>query len=120
MNSIYICIRKFVLKKKLENLLILSRQLKFYKRFTESLRANSSRKEVFDKLKSDPNEPYVQHYINTSQKYTSKEEIYREFSAEMKNQVNIQAGNGGYKFDIYWKMNPSLDRSPFISLPWFT
>ena len=97
--------------------LILSRQLTFYKRFTESLRANSSRKEVFDKLKSDPNEPYVQHYINTSQKYTSKEEIYREFSAEMKNQVNTQADNGGYKFDMYRKMNPSLDRSPFISLP---
>ena len=52
-----------------------------------------------------------------SQKYTSKEEIYREFSAEMKNQVNIQADNGGYKFDMYRKMNPSLDRSPFISLP---
>ena len=95
----------------------LSRQLKFYKRFTESLQANSARREVFDQLKSDPNEPYIQHYINISQKYTSKEEIYRESLDEMKNQVNVKADNGDYKFDMYRKMNPSLVRSPFISLP---
>ena len=97
--------------------LIFSREFKFFKRFTESIHENSSRSEVFEKLTNDLDEPYVQHYINMTQKYSSKDDIYREFVAEMKNQVNLLADNGGYKFEMYRKINPSLVCSPFVNLP---
>ena len=62
-------------------------------------------------------EPYLQHYIQLSQKYTTKSEIYRESMEEIKQQINTLADNGHYKFEMYRKCNPSLSKSPFIDLP---
>ena len=96
--------------------IIISRQFKSFKRFSDSIQHNSSRSVVFEKLKSD-DEPYIKHYNELSQKYNSKEDIYNESVAEIKREVNLLADNGSYKFQIYRKFNPSLVKSPFIDLP---
>ena len=96
--------------------IILSRQYKFFKRFRDSLQQHSSRSRLFHKLCNE-DERYIRHYLELSQKYTSKDEIYCEYVAEMKRQVILLAENGGYRFQTYLKFNPSLVRSPFIDLP---
>ena len=97
--------------------LITSRQQGFFKRFEESIHHGSSRSRVFEILKQDKNEDYIQHYVTMSEKYSSKDEIYAEFVSDLKDQVNKLADEGLYKYQIYRKMNPSLDPSPFLNLP---
>ena len=97
--------------------LITSRQQGFFKRFGESVQHGSSRSRVFEILKQDKNEDYIQHYVTMSEKYSSKDEIYAEFVSDLKDQVNKLADEGLYKYQIYRKMNPSLDPSPFLNLP---
>ena len=97
--------------------IITSRQLGFLKRFSESLHPGSSRSKVFEKLKEDENEKYIQHYITISRKYTSKSEIYNEFVSDIKQQINSLADQGNYKFEIYRRMNPTLEPSPLLNLP---
>ena len=89
----------------------------FFKRFGESLHPGSSRSHVFEKLKEDQNEKYIQHYVSISQQYTSKDEVYNKFMADIKQQINSLADEGNYKFQIYRRMNPSLQPSPFLNLP---
>ena len=64
--------------------IITSRQLGFYQRFGESIHPGSSRSRVFEKLKEDENEKYIQHYVSMSRTYTSKDEIYKECIADIK------------------------------------
>ena len=96
---------------------IASRQFGFYKQFGESLHPGSSRSRVFEALKADENLQYIQHYVNISHKYTSKKDIYNEYMSEIRGQVNSLADQGNYKFEIYRRMNPSLERSHFLDLP---
>ena len=96
---------------------IASRQFGFYKQFGESLHPGSSRSRVFESLKADENLQYIQHYVNISHKYTSKKDIYNEYVSEIRRQINSLADQGNYKFEIYRKMNPSLERSHFLDLP---
>ena len=97
--------------------IITSRQLGFYQRFGESIHPGSSRSRVFEKLKEDENEKYIQHYVSMSRTYTSKDEIYKECVSDIKQQINSLADQGKYKFQIYRRMNPSLEPSPFLNLP---
>ena len=97
--------------------IISSRQIGFFKRFGESLHPGSSRSLVFEKLKEDENEKYIQHYVRLSQSYNSKDEIYNASVSRIKQQINSLADQGNYKFQIYRRMNPSLEPSPFLNLP---
>ena len=97
--------------------IITCRQFGFFKQFGESLHPGSSRSKVFELLKADENLRYIQHYVDISQKYTSKKEIYNEYMSQVKQQINSLADQGNYKFMIYRRMNPSLERSPFLHLP---
>ena len=97
--------------------IITSRQLKFFERFGDSIHPGSPRSRVFELLKEDENEPFIQHYINISNKYSSKEDIYTEYMNDIKQQINSLAQNGHYKFQIYKRFNPTLEPSPFINLP---
>ena len=78
--------------------IILSRQYKFFKRF-------SARSHVFHQLQEE-GEAYIRHYISISRKYTIKEDIYREFNEEVKQQIRTLAQNGHYKYQIYLQFNP--------------
>ena len=71
---------------------------------------------MFEILKQDTNEDYIQHYMTISDTYSSKDEIYAEFASDLKDRVNKLADEGLYKYQIYRKMNPSLNPSPFINL----
>ena len=55
-------------------------------------------------------EPYIQHYIQLSQKYSCKEEIYHELITVMKQEIRTLAENGHYKYQIYLKFNDKLTR----------
>ena len=68
-------------------------------------------------MKEDENEVYIQHYINLSQNYNSKDQIYNEHISDIKQKINSLADQGNYKFEVYRKMNPSLEPSPFLNLP---
>jgi len=68
-------------------------------------------------LKEDDSEPYIQHYVNISRKYSSKEDIYNEYANDIKQQINSLAAQGNYKYQIYKKINPSLECSPSLNLP---
>ena len=92
------------------------RQFKFFQRFGESIQPGSSRSRVFEMLKEDEREPYIQHYVNMSRKYSSKEDIYNEQVTKMKQQIDSYAAQGNYKYQIYKRMNPSLECSPFLNL----
>ena len=59
---------------------------------------------------------YIQLYVTISERYASKDEIYAEFASDIKDQVNKLADEGLYKYQIYRKMNPSLDPLPFLNL----
>ena len=96
--------------------MILSRQFNFLQRFENSIQPGSIRSQVFDKLKSDE-EPYVQHYVQLRDKYSSTDEIYHEFIAETKRHIYSMAATGHYKYETYVKFNPSLVKSPFINMP---
>ena len=96
--------------------IISSRQVGFFKRFGESLHPGSSRSLVFEKLKEDENEKYIQHYVRLSQSYNSKDEIYNASVSRIKQQINSLADQGNYKFQIYRRMNPSLEPSPFVNV----
>ena len=97
--------------------LITSSQQGFFKRFGESLHHGFSRSRVFEILKQDKNEDYIQHYVTISETYSSKNEIYAEIASDLKDQFNKLADEGLYKYQIYRKMNPSLNPSPFLNLP---
>ena len=52
-----------------------------------------------------------------SRTYTSKDEIYTACVSDIKQQINSLADQGKYKFQMYRRMNPSLEPSPFLNLP---
>ena len=95
---------------------ILSRQFKFFQRFSKSMLHNSSRSKVFQQIQ-DKDEAYIQHDIHIIQKYTSKDEIYFEFRDGIKQNIKTLPQNGYYKYQIYLKFNPQLVKSPFRELP---
>ena len=51
--------------------------------------------------------------------YSSVDEIYHEFIAEIKRHVYSMASDGHYRYETYVKFNPSLNPSPFINIPHF-
>ena len=96
--------------------LIIARQLKFFNRYKEQLTGNTCRVQMFHRLLGEPTN-YLQHYIDISTKYPSVADVYRESKEEVKQQIRDLAdkGTAHYKYKIYTKMNPNLEKSPFIT-----
>ena len=94
---------------------IYCRQLKFYKRFSDSIQPDSRRNHVFRFLLQHQTR-FLKHYETLSSKYSSTEEIISEYRNEVKAKVYKFADDSKYKFGIYAKMNPDLRRSPFLDV----
>ena len=41
-------------------------------------------------------------------------EIYKKYDDELKSRVRTRAEKGGYKFQMYLKLNPQLEKSPYL------
>ena len=93
--------------------LIEARQLKYFKRFRESLAPQSERKLVFEGLYNDPSR-YLKHYIKLHETYTSHQEIYQHHINLVKDRIRDQVAKGKPKFTTYLSYNPALEPSPFI------
>ena len=94
--------------------IILARQLKFYRRFKNSLRVESTRYDVFNALLADRTD-YLKHYQQLDQKYNNIEEIYAEFDNKIKKEIKrLAVDDKHYKYRMYEKINPTLTPSPYI------
>ena len=60
---------------------------------------------------------YIQHYIDISEKYSSAADVYRESANEVKKKIREFVSKDHYKYEIYVKFNPELEKSPFIDNP---
>ena len=94
---------------------IYCRQLKFYKRFQKTVQPQSRRDKVFRFLLQHQT-TYLRHYETLTRKYSSTAEIVTEFRDEVKSRIVRYAHEERYKFDIYLKINPELNTSPFLNL----
>ena len=98
--------------------LVRKRQLKFFRKFKESLGENSKRKLVFNELcKLENQTSYMRHYIDLDRKYDNPNNIYKEAVNEVKETILQKAQNPDehYRFHIYHELNPNLLPSPFLN-----
>ena len=98
--------------------LVRKRQLKFFRRFKDSLGENSQRKSVFNELCELGNQTsYMKHYIDLDRKYDNPNEVYKEALDEIKTTIRQKASlpDEHYRFHIYHEQNPDLLPSPFLS-----
>ena len=93
--------------------LVEARQYKFYNRFLTTLQEEGDRKYVIDQLARNPSK-YLKHYLELSRKYNDQHDIYHYHFENIKSKIRDYATNNRYKFDIYLKMNPTLEKSPFL------
>ena len=98
--------------------LVLKRQLKWFRKFKQSLRVNSARKIVLDELSaSNVKIEYLQHYISLDEKYRYPKDIYAEALSEVQSKIRTKASDAEnhYRFYVYLMINPDLLPSPFLS-----
>ena len=93
--------------------LVLARQLNFYKRFNDSLCDRGVRREMMNTMMRNTTN-YLKHYTNLENTYADSDEIYNKFISELKSRIRRRAQEGGYKFQMYLKLNPQLEKSPYI------
>ena len=58
--------------------------------------------------------PYMKHYIDLESQYICSMDIYKKFDEELKKRIHEKAEKGGYKFQMYLRINPLLERSPYL------
>ena len=94
----------------------LMRQLKFYERFFDTVEKNSRRDKMLKFLTEEENRTaYIQYYEDLSMKYSSKEDIVREFREQLRERIRHKANSGHYKYTIYTRINPDLNPSHLIN-----
>ena len=93
--------------------IIYARQLNFYKRFKNSLSEDGVRHQMMDIMTTNPTQ-YIRHYIDLENQYQESTEIYKKFDEELKSSIRKKVDDGCYKFQIYLKINPQLERSPYL------
>ena len=57
---------------------------------------------------------YLRHYVNLESTYADSNAIYDKFTTELKLRIRNRARDGGYKFQMYLKLNPQLEKSPYL------
>ena len=96
--------------------IIYCRQLKYFRRFKNSLDNQGRRKEVHDKCNEDVT-AYVKHYNDLDAKYQTGADIKTEFVKKIRDDIMRKAqNNSNYKHYIYLKVNPTLTPSPFLDV----
>ena len=96
--------------------LIRARQLKFYRRFKKSMKANSTRKLIFTELLSRSTS-YLDHYRSLDEAYTTVTEVKEFYIRELHQEVRVLASDKDrhYKYWVYCEINPTLSPSPFLN-----
>ena len=89
------------------------RQLNFYNRFQDSLQVMGARRRMLDILTSSPTD-YLRHYTNLDRKFESSKKIHETYMEALKERIRKKAAKGCYKFMMYLKLNPMLDKSPCL------
>ena len=97
--------------------LVYKRQLKFFRRFRDTLQANCTRQAVFRKLIQQNNETnYIRHYQSLDERYSDPNDIYVEAFTNLRIFIRTKASSDkNYRYFIYNKINPELLPSPFLS-----
>ena len=97
--------------------MVQKRQLKFFRRFRETLRQNSTRETVFaDLLKNENETAYMRHYQHLDEMYNDPNDIYVEAYENLRAHIRQMASSDQhYRYYIYHKINPELLPSPFLS-----
>ena len=96
--------------------LIQSRQLKFFRRFRDSLQEGSARELMFRKL-LEKKSAFLQYYIDLDQKYKDSNQLITEHMLNITQKIrNLAADKDNhYKYWMYHEMNPELKPSPFLN-----
>ena len=93
--------------------IIYARQLKFYKRFRDSIKSDSRRGKAF-RLLLENKTNFLKHYEDLLSKYSSEKDIILESRNNMKTKIYELADEGHYKYNMYAELNPDLAPSPFL------
>ena len=94
--------------------IVYGRQLKFFRRFKDTIITTSSRGKLFSKLVEKP-PPYLQHFIDLDSRYSNCHEIYLDYNRKMKDKIIRMAANDShYKYMLYMQINPTLKPSVFV------
>ena len=97
--------------------MILTRQLKFYRRFISSVQPNSTRAKMLQHLLDEENcTKYLKHYVELDQRYPDAADIIKEHTEKVKSTIRSKGldKDNHYKFWIYLQTNPELTISPFL------
>ena len=79
------------------------------------MRSNSRREKMFNFLLQNQTD-FLQHYEQLMVKYSSVDDIVREFRTKTKERVHEQVRKNRTKFSTYLQMNPTLSPSPFLDV----
>ena len=92
------------------------RQLKFFRRFKQSMQRNSVREAIFNNLLRNRTK-FLNHYIDLDSKCTNCDRLIAESMAQLKQSIQILGRNKDvhYKYWIYLEINPELTPSPFLN-----
>ena len=58
---------------------------------------------------------YIKHYMELERKFENKGQIHDKFMEELKSSVKRKAEKERYKFQMYLKLNLTLEKSPYLT-----
>ena len=95
--------------------LIRSRQLKFYRRFNDSVKGNSIRDRIFQELLNNKSD-FLKHYTDLDESYISSDDLKAEQTKLVHTKIRNLAADKDkhYKYWVYLQLNPELKPSPFL------
>ena len=91
------------------------RQFNFYQRLLDGMEANSRREKTMNKLLEIPSK-FLKHYVSLVAKYDSGKDILNEGLDFIKQNIRTRVADGHSKFNMYLKINPDLQPSPFLHM----
>ena len=94
--------------------IIHGREFNFFKRFKESLQVGGARYQMLEVMIANPSD-YIKHYMELERKFENKAQIHDKFKEELKSSVKRKAEKERYKFKMYLKLNPTLEKSPYLT-----
>ena len=95
--------------------LIRSRQLKFYRRFKDSVKGKSIRDKIFQELLNNKSD-FLKHYTDLDKSYISSDDLKAEQIKLVHTKIRNLAADKDkhYKYWVYLQLNPELKPSPFL------
>ena len=93
--------------------IIYGREFNFYRKFKESLMVGGVRYQMMEAMMANPTD-YIKHYMDLERRFESSEKIHEKFMEELRGSVRNKAEKERYKFMMYLKLNPELEKSPCL------